>query len=51
MLIVADENIPLLDCFFGDIGEIHRVSGRTMSNADVRDADIRAGPFRHEGKP
>ena len=40
MLIVADENIPLLDCFFGDIGEIHRVSGRTMSNADVRDADI-----------
>lgn len=40
MLIVADENIPLLDCFFGDIGEIHRVSGRNMSNADVRDADI-----------
>jgi len=40
MLIVADENIPLLDSFFGDIGEIRRVSGRTMSNADVRDADI-----------
>lgn len=40
MLIVADENIPLLDSFFGDIGEIRRVSGRTMSSADVRDADI-----------
>lgn len=40
MLIVADENIPLLDAFFGDIGEIRRVSGRTMSAEDVRDADV-----------
>lgn len=40
MLIVADENIPLLDSFFGDIGEIRRVSGRSMSNGDIRDADI-----------
>lgn len=40
MLIVADENIPLLDAFFGDIGEIRRVSGRTMSTEDVRDADV-----------
>jgi len=40
MLIVADENIPLLDSFFGDMGEIRRVSGRSMSNKDVRDADI-----------
>ncbi|WP_417514079.1 4-phosphoerythronate dehydrogenase PdxB [Marinobacter sp.] len=40
MLIVADENIPLLEAFFGDIGEVRRVSGRTMSAADVRDADI-----------
>ncbi|MDX1559227.1 MAG: 4-phosphoerythronate dehydrogenase PdxB [Marinobacter sp.] len=40
MLIVADENIPLLDSFFGDMGEIRRVSGRSMSNEDVRDADI-----------
>lgn len=40
MLIVADENIPLLDSFFGDIGEIRRVSGRNLSPADVRDADI-----------
>lgn len=40
MLIVADENIPLLDSFFGDIGQIRRVSGRTLSAEDVRDADI-----------
>ncbi len=40
MLIVADENIPLLEAFFGDIGEIRRVSGRTMSAGDVRDADV-----------
>ncbi|WP_100639649.1 4-phosphoerythronate dehydrogenase PdxB [Marinobacter salexigens] len=40
MLIVADENIPLLEAFFGDIGEIRRVSGRTMSAEDVRDADV-----------
>lgn len=40
MLIVADENIPLLDAFFGDIGEIRRVSGRTMRPEDVRDADV-----------
>ncbi|MGM0767324.1 MAG: 4-phosphoerythronate dehydrogenase PdxB [Pseudomonadota bacterium] len=40
MLIVADENIPLLDSFFGDIGDIRRVSGRTLSPEDVSDADI-----------
>jgi len=40
MLIVADENIPLLDAFFGDFGEIRRVSGRTMNADDVRDADV-----------
>ncbi|MDX1816798.1 MAG: 4-phosphoerythronate dehydrogenase PdxB [Marinobacter sp.] len=40
MLIVADENIPLLDSFFGDIGDIRRVPGRSMSSEDVRDADI-----------
>lgn len=40
MLIVADENIPLLDSFFGDMGQIRRVSGRSMSAEDVRDADI-----------
>jgi len=40
MLIVADENIPLLDSFFGDIGEIRRVSGRSMTSEDVSDADV-----------
>jgi erythronate-4-phosphate dehydrogenase len=40
MLIAADENIPLLDSFFGDFGEVRRVSGRSMTAGDVRDADI-----------
>ncbi|WP_372964616.1 4-phosphoerythronate dehydrogenase PdxB [Marinobacter sp.] len=40
MLIVADENIPLLDSFFGDIGEIRRVTGRTLNRSQVEDADI-----------
>ncbi len=40
MVIVADENIPLLDSFFGDIGEIRRVAGRTLSRSQVEDADI-----------
>jgi erythronate-4-phosphate dehydrogenase len=38
--IVADENIPLLDQFFSEFGEILRVPGRTMTAADVADADI-----------
>jgi len=56
MLIVADENIPLLESFFADIGEIRRVSGRTMTAPDVRDADVllvrsvtRVGPDLLEG--
>jgi len=40
MLIVADENIPLLESFFTDIGEIRRVAGRHMTADDVRDADV-----------
>lgn len=40
MHIVADENIPLIDKFFGEFGEITRVPGRTMSPEGVRDADI-----------
>lgn len=40
MLIVADENIPLLDSFFGDIGEIRRVNGRNLTPDQVKDADI-----------
>lgn len=40
MLIVADENIPLLESFFGDFGEVRRVAGRTVTAAHVQDADI-----------
>jgi erythronate-4-phosphate dehydrogenase len=40
MRIVADENIPLLDAFFSDFGEISRHPGRTLDRAAVADADI-----------
>lgn len=40
MHIVADENIPLLEEFFGDIGAITRLPGRTLSRADLEAADI-----------
>jgi len=40
MLIVADENIPLLDAFFGDMGEIRRVEGRSLARDQLQDADI-----------
>jgi len=39
MLLVADENIPLLDNFFGDMATIRRLPGRCISSADVADAD------------
>ncbi|RTE66510.1 4-phosphoerythronate dehydrogenase [Amphritea opalescens] len=38
--IVADENIPALERLFGDLGEIHKVSGRTMKNSDLQQADL-----------
>lgn len=40
MQIVADENIPLLEQFFSEFGEIRKVPGRTMTSEDVKDADI-----------
>jgi erythronate-4-phosphate dehydrogenase len=40
MLIVADENIPLLDEFFAGFGEIRRYPGRAIDAAAVRDADV-----------
>ncbi|MDF1763848.1 MAG: 4-phosphoerythronate dehydrogenase PdxB [Oleibacter sp.] len=40
MQIVADENIPLLDQFFSEFGDITRVSGRDMTAADVADAEV-----------
>lgn len=39
MKIVADENIPLVNEFFGRLGEVTCLPGRTMTPADVRDAD------------
>jgi erythronate-4-phosphate dehydrogenase len=40
MLIVADENIPLLDAFFQGFGEIRRVPGRGMDRSIVEQADV-----------
>lgn len=40
MLIVADENIPLLDAFFAGFGEIRRYPGRSIDAACVTDADV-----------
>lgn len=40
MRIVADENIPLVDEFFAEIGQITRVAGRTMAPEDLADADV-----------
>ena len=40
MHIVADENIPLVNEFFGEVGEITRVEGRSLSKADLSEADI-----------
>ncbi|KPA95083.1 4-phosphoerythronate dehydrogenase PdxB [Pseudomonas asplenii] len=40
MLIVADENIPLIDAFFAGFGEIRRYPGRAIDRAAVADADV-----------
>ncbi|MGF6168967.1 erythronate-4-phosphate dehydrogenase [Pseudomonas moraviensis] len=40
MLIVADENIPLLDAFFAGFGEIRRVPGRSIDRATIEQADV-----------
>jgi len=40
MLIVADENIPLLEEFFAGFGEIRRVHGRSVTREAVREADV-----------
>lgn len=40
MKIVADENIPLLDRFFEDIGSVLKLPGREISADHVRDAEI-----------
>ena len=38
--IVADENIPGLDRWFGDLGDITRLPGRTMTREQLQAADI-----------
>ncbi len=38
--IVADENMPLVEPFFDALGEVVRVPGRTMTAAQVADADL-----------
>src|SRR5687767_11630996 len=40
MRIVADENIPLLHEFFGGLGEVVAIPGRSMSPEQVHDADV-----------
>lgn len=39
MKILADENIPLLEAFFGDCGTITRLPGRNLTREQVREAD------------
>lgn len=38
--IIADENIPLINEFFGELGQIHRLPGRNMRPDDLADADV-----------
>lgn len=40
MLIVADENMPLVEALFAPLGEVVRRPGRQMLAADVREADV-----------
>lgn len=40
LIIVADENIPFVAEFFQSVGEVRTYPGRTLTAAQVRDADI-----------
>jgi erythronate-4-phosphate dehydrogenase len=40
MRIIADENMPLVEALFGSLGEVVRVPGRSITPADVREADV-----------
>ncbi len=40
MKIVADENIPLLTRFFGDLGDIVKLPGREINAEHLKDADF-----------
>ena len=40
MKIVADENIPMVKELFKNIGEVYAISGRSINNIAVKEADI-----------
>ncbi|MDB9694087.1 erythronate-4-phosphate dehydrogenase, partial [Acinetobacter nosocomialis] len=39
MKIVADENLAFTDYFFSEFGDIQHHAGRTLTHADVKDAE------------
>lgn len=39
MKIVADENLAFTDYFFSEFGDIQHKAGRTLTHADVKDAE------------
>ncbi|MGE8559442.1 MAG: erythronate-4-phosphate dehydrogenase, partial [Acinetobacter sp.] len=39
MKIVADENLAFTEYFFADFGEIQQAAGRSLTHADVQDAE------------
>lgn len=40
LTIVADENIPEVELYFGSLGSLTRVNGRLLTNEQLRDVDI-----------
>ncbi|KAF1069576.1 MAG: Erythronate-4-phosphate dehydrogenase [Pseudomonas citronellolis] len=40
MRILADENIPLVEAFFGEHGDIRRLPGRAIDRAALQDAEV-----------
>ncbi len=40
MKIVADENIAYAKHFFAELGDLVLMAGRSITAADVRDADV-----------
>lgn len=40
MKIIADENMPMVEDYFSDLGEIIRKPGRSLKAEDVKDADM-----------
>lgn len=40
MIIVADDQIPLVDYYFGSLGDLILKPGRSITKKDIQDADI-----------